>query len=146
MASDSLYGRVAILAAKLCWEDRNPRAAWIEAAGEVCSNESSKTKHCPQGAFLGLCAKALFKNKKIQPDPKAKIGVNGEYAIQLVAKLQKDHSLEELSASDFWNLLGLRSRVDPSKKKAHNSQAHVVLALWRAGLIDGSPHAEASCK
>lgn len=90
-----------------------PEAAWEKASCEIFSpGSSSQKKGCPKCAFLGLYGGSTL---------------NGKYAQNGLAYL-KEHSTEHVTPTELW-------RAVTDNKKAYNSQMHVVIALFDAGMI-----------
>jgi hypothetical protein len=91
----------------------------------VFESESSRSKSCPKNAFLGLCEAGVVKG--IPKGEYTKSVKNKNYALQAVEILKRDKSIS-YSPSVLWKELNLGDKI-------HNSQMHVVLALWNNGLI-----------
>ena len=108
------YAQVALLAAQYVKEGISPASAWEKASGEVfIPGSPSQKKGCPKNAFLGL-----YGGK----------GINAEYARKGLAYLQAN-GLANITEQYLWNI------ITEGNGKAYNSQMHVVMALFNAGLI-----------
>lgn len=110
------YALTAIKAAEFISQDIEPRTAWEKASCMYFEpGSAAQKKGCPKNAFLGLYG--------INPE-----GKNATYARNAVSYLRKnpmDNSIEHL-----WAI------ARGEKQIVHNSQMHVVLALWNAGYLE----------
>jgi hypothetical protein len=119
------YGDAALNAAGMT-DVKDPRSKWLLSVKEIFPNSlSSQKKGCPRGAFLGLCEDGLVKGIPLGSYTTSRD--NKAYAIRAVQLLHSGFSPE--SASELWK------RVMDGRRKVHNSQMDVVLALWNAGLV-----------
>lgn len=122
------YGIVAVLSARILNElhDKNPIATWDFVACKIFGEETtSRVKGCPRGAFLGLCEEGLIKGVPAGNYTRSRL--NKKYAVDAVNVLKSNPNVE-FSAQTLWR------NVAPCK--THNDQMHVVLALWKNGLIN----------
>ena len=116
------YGQAALLAAQ---SSGNPVDRWLTATATIFpKSPSSQVKGCPKGAFLGLCEEGHVKG--IEPGTYTTSKDNKRYALHGLALLQDGHPSDNSRA--LWN------SVMNGRKKAHNSQTDVLLALWNVGL------------
>jgi hypothetical protein len=105
--------------------------AWDESALAIFPDSASlREKVCPRTAFFGLCEEGLVRG--IPPGvynsrPNSR---NKGYAVRAVLGLASDETLAQADPTALWRL------VKGPGKKRHNSQMHVVLTLWRDGLIN----------
>lgn len=124
------YGIAAVRAAKLCLEtagSMSPQVAWETATIELFGiGTSSQRKGCPKGAFLGLCQEGYVAG--IPRGEYSNSEKNRGYAVAAVELL----SLEPRLVDDWKRLW---ERVLGGVVKQHNSQMHVVIALWQHGLL-----------
>ncbi|MFZ1041645.1 MAG: hypothetical protein WCA79_16835 [Anaerolineales bacterium] len=100
--------------------------AWDQATEKLLESKSSQQKGCPRDAFLALCEEGLVKGI-----PRVKYCnsvLNKKYAILALRHLHGDPNLSE-QPERLWQI------VMEGTKKQHNSQMHVVTALWNSGLI-----------
>ena len=124
------YGDVAVQAAGLLAEGRasSPAAAWsIAARSTFPAQQASREKSCPKGAFLGLCEDGLIKG--VGRSSSGAGHLNKDYALAGVAVLLKDPGVAAEGPQGLW------ARILEGRKKIHNHQMDVVLALWNEGLI-----------
>lgn len=127
------YGQTAVDAVKMYRQRRfdSPVSAWEHVAGIIfVGKKSSIAKACPKNAFLGLCEEGLVRG--IPAGKYTRSRLNKDYALRAVKLLRKNPDL----ASDpklLWR------RVMDGEEKQHNGQMDVVVALWKAGLIDRHP-------
>lgn len=106
--------------------------AWLEAISSITLRKSNIEKPCPQTTFLGLCEDGFLKNvPKIDNN---NISPNKQYAIEAIQYLRKNPK-ENISAIQLWERLYININSDTKKRKCHNQQMHVVLALWNKNLI-----------
>jgi hypothetical protein len=120
----SKYSEIVLHAVDLVHQKQvnNPVDAWSEAAMLFYPNkESSREKGCPKSSFLGLCEEGRIKNVKAGSYSKSKL--NKSYALEAVSMLEINPNLSE---KELW---------DKISTKQYNQQMHVVLALFKAGLI-----------
>jgi hypothetical protein len=120
------YGISAVIAAR-AFAMTDPLAQWKQAVATIfpMSVESQK-KGCPRSAFLGLCEAGYVRG--IASGKYTTSQDNKAYAIRAIEILQSGYKPQ--SAKELW------LQVMNGRKKAHNSQADVVLALWDEGLIE----------
>jgi hypothetical protein len=122
------YGDVAVSAAELARGGVRPPEAWAQAARNIFPHsQSSQDKSCPRGAFLGLCEEGRLAG--VAAGPYTRSRDNKRYALRAVDLLVGDPTLAEGRPTALW------AQVVGGHVKAHNSQMHVVLALWRRGLL-----------
>ena len=121
---ETRYGKVAVLAVES--HTGAPRERWTAAATHCFpQSPSSQKKGCPRGAFLGLCEEGLIKNIEA-----------GRYTTSINNKRYALRASELLrSGRVFAKPIDLWLAVMDGKKKAHNGQADVVMALWQKGLL-----------
>jgi hypothetical protein len=118
------YGLSALQAVKLvnAQSELSPIAAWRKAVQETFpTSESSCTKGCPKGAFLGLCEEGCIKG--IPAGAYTKSTKNKNYALKAIALLRENPNQ---SSSQLWNQIS---------DKKHNSQMDVALALFKEKCI-----------
>jgi hypothetical protein len=122
------FARAALAAADLCRRDPSlsPRTAWERAMRAESSSPSVRDKHCPRGAFLGLCGAGLVAG--IPAEAGFEPDTNGAYALAAVGELRREPALAADTVKLWWRVASV----------AHNSQMDVVTALWEAGLIADS--------
>lgn len=123
------YGRAATKAVDLYSTGLvdSPQKAWAEAIAEIFGQStSSQVKGCPRDAFLGLCEEGLVKG--IPRGNYTRSKKNKKYALDAVTVLKRDPALAADPA-------GLWNKVMNGKRKVHNHQMNVVIALWRNGLL-----------
>ncbi|MFE8644773.1 DUF6979 family protein [Sphingomonas sp. NCPPB 2930] len=127
--SKSNYGKTALLASMSAAAGQKARSSWEAAAHSVLSQSRAvETKSCPRNAFLGLAYSGALVG--VAQDKRRAIGLNGKYALTAVKVLRA-------SPESHWDPKGLWKEVAGSNLK-HNSQMHVVLALWNAQRIKGT--------
>jgi hypothetical protein len=122
------YAEVATMAAVQATSGvRPPQELWEFAAAIVFPDSpTSQHKACPKGAFLGLCEEGLIRG--VLPGFYTTSKDNKAYAIRAVELLREGYpSTQPL---ELW------AAVMNGAEKAHNSQMHVVIALWEQGFID----------
>ena len=127
----SKYGAIACEAVDRCGRKNSASIAeaWEHACRKAFPHQlASQKKSCPRGAFIGLCAAGLING--IAGSPATKVGRNGGHAMEAVRLLAKNPSLSENRPADLWR------EVLGEKKKAHNAQMDVVLALWKRDLVN----------
>jgi hypothetical protein len=114
-----------------------PPDAWEVATTEVFgSGTPAQKKGCPKGTFLGLCQVGYVIG--IPSGDYTRSEKNREYAVSAAEALADDPTLDG-NAEALWN------RVLSGEHKRHNSQMHVVIALWKQGLLTtGRPVASRS--
>jgi hypothetical protein len=124
----SKYGKTAVAAARLCASGAAaPRQAWDRAAVEVFgAGTSGQRKSSPRDAFLGLCAQGLVTG--IEPGKYTRSLKNRAYAVEAV-RILRQHPVLANQPPDLWRTL------QAGRRKAHNGQMDVVVALWRHELI-----------
>ena len=124
------YGQAAIRAVERC---RGPGArltppeAWESATTELFgAGTPAQRKGCPKGAFLGLCQAGYVVG--VPSGDYCRSVKNRDYAVAAAELLAREPQLAE-------DCVRLWQRVLGGVTKQHNSQMHVVLALWRSGLL-----------
>lgn len=124
------YGKTAVRAAKIGAEQNlHPMKAWVLASEEIIKSEESRKKGCPRSAYFGLCEEGLIKGiPSGNYRKKSSASLNKEYAIRAVELLQTNPELSS-NKTKLWDIV-----ID--KKKVHNSQMDVVIALFEEGLLD----------
>ena len=128
--SESVYGRIAVLAAKKAAVGLDARAAWETTAAALAQSPTVANKSCPKGAFLGLIYAGEVAGV---PGDSSKIsGVNGGHACAAVGLL-RGTSLLGTDPAAVWQAV---MKLEGTQKK-HNSQMHVVLALWNERMFVG---------
>lgn len=128
MKSDrTVYGSTALKAVELVrMLGIDPGEAWRRAVREITSSAESQKKHCPRSTFLGLCEEGL-----VQGIPSGRYTAsssNKNYALKAVRTIAGT-SIDGLSAIQLWHLVA----GDAVK---HNQQMHVVLALFKSGMLN----------
>ena len=123
------YGEVAILAVELLRTDSSltPRAAWDKAAEHHLETVALIEKNCPKSTFLSLCQEGFVVGVPAGDYTDAR--ENFGHAMEAVKQLRLEPGLAKRDAAELWQL------VLGADKKAHNSQMHVVLALWNNHYI-----------
>jgi hypothetical protein len=124
------YGKAAVRATQLILsgDALSPPTAWAKAVREVFQGSaSSQEKGCPRSAYLGLCESGLIRD--VEPGSYTRSILNKRYAVRAVALLRAQPAL----AADP---VGLWRRVVGGETKQPNNQIDVVIALWRAGLLE----------
>lgn len=109
-----------------------PPDAWETATTEIFGpGTPAQKKGCPKDAFLGLCQSGYVAD--VPAGEYTRSERNREYAIAAAEALASDPSLAgEVEA--LW------TRALGGEVKKHNSQMHVVIALWQSGLLrSGKP-------
>lgn len=127
------FGRTAVRATELMVAGKCGTAteAWKAAvASEFPGKKDAQKKSCPKAAFLGLCEEGLVGGVKAEEC--AAGAENKAYAIEAVRLLQREPDLAKAGQAELWR------RVMNGRKKEHNHQMDVVLALWAQGLLDPS--------
>lgn len=122
------YREVALRVAKT---KEKPKDNWLKEVKITFSHsESSQKKSCPKSAFLGLCEAGLVKDI---PTKNYTTSVdNKTYAIEAINILKRNLDTS-FSPKELWQKVKELLFID---KKDHNSQMHVVLALWENNLIN----------
>lgn len=106
---------VAVQAAIGVKEGENPRDAWDNACNDVYGREcTSRDKVCPRSAFLGLCGGE---------------GISADYA-RSAAEYLLANSDSSITATQLWRI------ISDNNDKANNQRTHVVLAIYKAGLLN----------
>ncbi|SFS79196.1 DUF6979 family protein [Lutibacter maritimus] len=118
------YGKAAIKSVDLINLGKTPAEAWEIATLEIFGESTSAIKSCPKSTFLGLCEDGLVKG--ISKGKYTKSAKNKAYALKAVQVLKKSNL--EIQPTALWNEI-------QNKNIQHNSQMHVVLALWNNDLI-----------
>lgn len=104
-----------------------PPDAWEVATTEIFgSGTPAQVKGCPKGAFLGLCQAGYVIG--IPAGDYTRSEKNRDYAVSAAEALPDDPVLAA-NAEALWN------RVMAGEPKRHNSQMHVVIALWKQGML-----------
>jgi len=128
MTAYDKYGKSAIDAVKLLMHGKieSPTDAWAEATEKHFPNsKTGRKKGCPRAAFLGLC-----NGGDIKGVPKGNYTTskkNKNYAIEAIRLLKSKPELAN-KKPELW------IKACKDKKKKHNSQMDVVLALWEKYL------------
>lgn len=124
------YGEAAVRAARYCIEGdaQSPKEAWSRAISELSSSTESRRKSCPKDAFLGLCEAGLVCGIPAGDHGAPAGNKNGRYAVDACEILQSNPVLLG-DRKALWNSV---SRPRPENQ---NGQLEVVIALWKAGLI-----------
>jgi hypothetical protein len=122
------YAIAALRAVELCrGAGMTPPEAWEQATIELFGvGTPAQKKGCPKGAFLGLCQAGY-----IAGVPRGEYGrgvKNKGYAVAAAELLARKPAL----AAD-WGELWRRTLGGAAKQ--HNSQMHVVIALWKKGVL-----------
>lgn len=125
------YGKIAVIATdKIVLNRNSPSDAWNKAAVEnFAAGSASTLKACPKNAFLGLCEAGLVKGVKAERYTRS--DWNKKYALKAVELLKTYQKV--CTPSQLWK--DVLNHLDLNQNKAHNSQMHVVLALWNEGYI-----------
>ena len=124
------YGKAAIRAVQIYKEHTNlsPREAWNEATSHYFPGKPfAQNKGCPRAAFLGLCEEGFVRGIPRETYQSGK--KNKQYAIDAVHILNQNPE-KTYTPSELWK------EVTKGKKKQHNQQMDVVLALWENSLIN----------
>jgi len=109
------YASTALKAADLISQGLDPKNAWEKASFHYFKpGSAAQKKGCPKNAFLGLYG--------VNPN-----GKNATYARNAVNYLRKNPNYK--SIGNLWSIARGENEI------CHNSQMHVVLALWNAGYI-----------
>ena len=111
----------------MCPPKPSPVTAWATLMRSTFPDSISlQQKTCPKEAFLGLFANGWITGIPVGDYTKSKL--NRAYATRAVEALRRDPALmNDLNA--LWSL------AVRGKSVAHNSQMHLVTALWNEGLI-----------
>ena len=121
------YGKVALIVAKT---NGNPKDNWVKAVQKVFpDSKSSQKKNCPKSAFLGLCKEGLVKG--IAKGKYTRSRDNKAYAEKAIEILRSSPKAT-YTPNELWAKVKTELFI---KKKAHNSQMDVVLALWEHHYI-----------
>jgi hypothetical protein len=125
------YGQCAIHAVGIARQhEENPKTAWNKATLRVFPDrKAARDKGCPKGAFLGLCEEGLVRG--IPRGRYTQSVLNKRYALDAVEVLISRPQLRA-DEDSLWNAL-------PEHPFTPNGQMDVVIALWRNGMIVGSP-------
>ncbi|NLD46886.1 MAG: hypothetical protein GX660_06760 [Clostridiaceae bacterium] len=108
------YAQVAVNAGFYVKEGMTPDYAWKKASCEIFEpGSSSQKKGCPKNTFLGLYGGQ---------------GINAEYARKALNYL-RSNNISEIEPEELWII------INEGTKKAYNQQMHVVIAMYKAGLI-----------
>jgi hypothetical protein len=104
---------------------KSVECAWDEEALHTFGEGSRATKGCPRSAFLGLCSEG-----RVSGIPKGnyvrKGSLNSGYALIGLRYLQVHGDVAQ-TGLELWRTIGF--------EKTYNQQMHVVLSLWREGMI-----------
>ena len=103
----------------------NPKIAWNMGLKEFTRSESTLTKSCPRGAFLGLCEEGIIVG--IPAGKYTRSITNKAYAVKAVEILRK--SQQNISQSELWKM------VAPHRTSPQDGQMDVVQSLWEQGFI-----------
>lgn len=132
----SKYGDAAVQATLMVKTGacRSPVEAWDAAVRRAFpASEASRKKNCPKGAYLGLCEAGLVKG--VGRGGYTRSSDNKRYAIRAVELLQRNpERAADADARSAAARLWLEVMNGESKKS--NGQMEVVLALWRADLVE----------
>jgi hypothetical protein len=133
------FGDTAVQAVELYRTEGHlsPRAAWDEAGSELLGTASLREKGCPRATFLSLCQAGLVTDVPAGEYTRAQ--ENRDHALEAVRRLSIDPGLAEQSPGDLWKLIA-------GGGPRYNQQMHVVLALWKAGLIQTDVLARADAR
>ena len=129
------YGDVAVGALERYTSGRcaTLREAWEQSASTVFPDSASlREKLCPRASFFGLCEEGLVRGVppgiyNARPGNK-----NKGYAVGAVGELVAEPGLADAGPTALWQ------RVMAGRVKQPNSQMHLVLLLWKRGLIDAA--------
>lgn len=124
------YGRAAVRATELlrAGAAASPPDAWATAVRQLFPRSSSaRDKGCPRGAYLGLCEDGFVLG--VEPGSYTRSVLNKRYAVRAARLL---HERPDLAADP--DTLWLRAV--PGDRKEPNGQMEVVVALWRANLLE----------
>lgn len=131
-AGDNKYGQAAIRAVELYRMSggrMTPPEAWDTATTELFGvGTPAQQKGCPKGAFLGLCQVGYVAG--IPGGSYSRSVKNSAYAVRAAELLAREPALAT-NWAELWR------RVLAGVTKQHNSQMHVVTALWNSGLLSG---------
>lgn len=109
------YASTSLKAADFISQGFDPKNAWEKASCLYFEpGSAAQKKGCPKNAFLGLYG--------INPD-----GKNATYARNAVDHLRRNPNDKKIE--HLWAIARGGNEI------SHNSQMHVVLALWDAGYI-----------
>ena len=123
------YGETAIRAIEIFKEEnKDIKTSWQNACEEIISSPSSRKKVCPKCAFLGLCEAGLVKGVSSGKYLAEENSKNKMYAVNAVELLANNPSLAN-NKTQLW-------KKSAGDDKAHNSQMDVVLALYKAELLN----------
>ena len=123
--AESTYGRIAVIAAKKAAKGKDARLAWEETA------DTAASKCCPRAAFLGLIHAGLITG--VPGDSNRLPGKNARYAL-VALDLLRHGSSHSSKPTALWG--EVMKKVQGGNKK-HNSQMHVVTALWNEKIFVG---------
>ena len=129
--SESSYGKIAVTAAKKAAKGMDARQAWEETADkDLAHSPTGVKKSCPKGAFLGLVdagqVAGVLGDSSRAPEP------NGRYALVALDLLRLGSSHSSKPNALWREVMELQG-----VHKKHNSQMHVVTALWNERLFVG---------
>lgn len=123
----SQFAEVAVLAADIAKKAKmNPRDAWLRAAKQLNLKASLQVKNCPRATFLVLCQEGLISG--IPAGDYVKATDNRTHTLDAVSRLKRNPSLAKEPLA-LWRL------VIGGDSTSHDSQMHVLTALWNSGLI-----------
>jgi hypothetical protein len=123
------FGDAAIAAVQMVTSgvERHAPDAWRAAVHCVFpDSDSSRTKGCPRGAFLGLCEEGFVKGVPGGSYTRSKL--NKQYALDAVLLLRKRPALVSDPGTLWQQVVG-------GAEKVHNSQMDVVVTLWSQGFV-----------
>lgn len=125
------YGETAIMATECIRQTGAcPKLAWGLAAREKCGTANSAAKGCPRSTYLALC-----QNGWVNGVPKGNYVArreNARYAVCAVRLLlAEDDSTSTRNPTVLWDKI----QEIENREISYDSQMHVVLALWNAGMI-----------
>ncbi|MGR3752573.1 DUF6979 family protein [Edwardsiella anguillarum] len=127
--SECVYGKIAGEAYRLARDGMPPAQAWDKAV-------VGKDKGCPRAAFLGLCEAGYLKD--IPTGSYQKSGSKNARYATVAANYLLAHRIiaNDVTPSALWKV-ALTNEVNPPE--TYNSQMHIVLTLWEAGVIQSPP-------
>jgi hypothetical protein len=129
--SESTYGRIAAIAARKAAQGMDARLAWEATADkDLRHSRTAARKSCPKLAFLGLVDAGQVAG--VTGDSNREPGANGGYALMALDLLRHDPS-NNSNPTALWRKVMEIQGFD----KKHNSQMHVVTALWNDRLFVG---------
>lgn len=128
------FGKAAIEATRIFPQTGSPGSAWEMAIRKFTDSIHSREKGCPRSTFLGLCEKGLVKGVDEAPaGTYTSSPDNAPRAARAVRLLRKNPGWASKTPVQLWaevmNDMGIDS------PPGYDSQMHVVLTLWHAGMI-----------